>query len=142
MPTNYMGSLTFDLFLHVCFFQIERLLELPGRSTPCVLYVNLYETSPIQNSRRLTFGVAPALSAVKYRRVSYDGKIAVESPYQGAPSPELDKAWHDFLENYSIRVSKDELRKMNRSAFELSDGSGYFGQLRVYHHLHCLVYLP
>ena len=28
---------------------------------------------------------------------------------------------------------------MNRSAIELYDGSGYFGQMSAYHHLHCLV---
>lgn len=71
--------------------------------------------------------------------MSYDGKLDGISPFRGEPRPELDKAWHDLFENSNIRISKDELQKMNRTAIALYDGSGYFGQLSAYHHLHCLV---
>ena len=61
------------------------------------------------------------------------------NPYRGDPRPELDEAWHNLLENNNIRLSKGELEKMNRTALELYDGSGYYGQMSAYHHLHCLV---
>lgn len=59
--------------------------------------------------------------------------------YRGEPRPELDKAWAELLEHNNIRLSDDELKRMIRTALELSDGSGYVGQLSAYHHLHCLV---
>lgn len=59
--------------------------------------------------------------------------------YHGEPRPELDKAWADLLEHNNIRLTEDELKRLNRTALKLSDGSGYFGQLGAYHHLHCLV---
>lgn len=90
-------------------------------------------------ANHLIFNSAPASRAVKYHKVSYDGKLDGSSQFRGEPRPELDKAWHDLLENNNIRISKDELQKMNRTAIELYDGSGYFGQLSAYHHLHCLV---
>ena len=86
-----------------------------------------------------TLVTAPASEAVRYQTVSYDGELDTVNPYRGEPRPELDKAWHDLLLNNNIRISKEELQKMNRTAIELYDGSGYFGQMNAYHHLHCLV---
>lgn len=71
--------------------------------------------------------------------MSYHGELEHINPYRGDPRPELDKAWRDLLENNNIRISKEELVKMNKTALELYDGSGYYGQMSVYHHLHCLV---
>ena len=40
----------------------------------------------------------------------------------------------------NIRVSKDELDRMNRTSIQLADGSGdYLVAVDVFHHLHCLV---
>lgn len=59
---------------------------------------------------------------------------------KGEPHPELDNVWKDIFLNANIRLSKDEMQKINKTApVELYDGSGYYGQLSVYHHLHCLV---
>ena len=45
----------------------------------------------------------------------------------------------DLVENSNIRIDKETLSKINRTALELSDGSGYSGGIGVHHHLHCLV---
>ncbi|KAJ8133272.1 hypothetical protein O1611_g346 [Lasiodiplodia mahajangana] len=85
---------------------------------------------------------SPANEAIKYTKtVSYHGGLHEASPYRGKPRPELDKAWHDLLEHNNIRISKEELQRMNRTAIELYDGSGFFGQLSAYHHLHCLKFI-
>ncbi|KAI1108878.1 hypothetical protein F5Y14DRAFT_458896 [Nemania sp. NC0429] len=73
--------------------------------------------------------------------MSYHGGLHVVNKYRGEPRPELDQAWADLLEHNNIRLSDDELKRMNRTAIKLSDGSGYFGQLSAYHHLHCLKYI-
>lgn len=83
--------------------------------------------------------IAPASKAVQYQKVAYNGKLHEINPYRGDPRPELDKAWRDLLRNSNIRISKEELQRMNRTSIELYDGSGYHGQLNAYHHLHCLV---
>lgn len=108
-----------------------------------VLYTLVFLTATglwnYQHARNIAY--SPVSKAVKYQKMSYDGKLDGISPFRGEPRPELDKAWHDLLENNNIRLSKDELQKMNRTALELYDGSGFFGQLSAYHHLHCLKFL-
>lgn len=69
----------------------------------------------------------------------YEGKLDEINSFRGERRPELDKAWGDLLEHGNIRINEEELRRLNRSSIELHDGSGYFGKLGVYHHLHCLV---
>lgn len=81
---------------------------------------------------------APASEAVKYRKVLYNSDLHRLIRYR-EPRPELEKAWQYLLKNSNIRLSWEELRNMNRTAIELNDGSGFFGQLSAYHHLHCLV---
>lgn len=38
-----------------------------------------------------------------------------------------------------IRLSADEMRKMNKTSVTLKDGSGYVGYLEAIHMLHCVV---
>ena len=71
--------------------------------------------------------------------VDYDGALYKENVYKGSPTPESDKAWSDLVKNSNIRVDEHTLRKIHRTALELSDGSGYYAGLSVHHHLHCLV---
>lgn len=59
--------------------------------------------------------------------------------YKGPPSPESDAAWTELVDPTNIRLEKSTLEKINRTALELSDHSGYHGGMGVHHHLHCLV---
>ena len=69
----------------------------------------------------------------------FQDDIAALNPFRGPPRPELDNAWHDLVKNSNIRVTADELRRINRTSVQLSDGSGeYMAELNVYHQLHCL----
>ncbi|TGO81099.1 hypothetical protein BPOR_1352g00010 [Botrytis porri] len=61
--------------------------------------------------------------------------------YKGDPRPELDLAWHNLVKNNNLRLSKEELATLVRTALSLADGSGYYGQLNVYHLLHCLKFM-
>ncbi|KAM3068614.1 hypothetical protein ACMFMG_011138 [Clarireedia jacksonii] len=83
----------------------------------------------------------PAQNALRYEKVFYNGSLDAINEFKGDPRPELDRAWHDVLKNNNIRLTKDELHNLNKSSIELADGSGYFGQLNVYHHLHCLKFI-
>ncbi|KAK8074281.1 hypothetical protein PG994_005180 [Apiospora phragmitis] len=84
---------------------------------------------------------SPANGALRYRKVSYNGALHQASPYRGDPRPELDQAWADLITHNNVRLSKEELHMMNRTALELYDKSGYYGQLSAFHHLHCLKYI-
>ena len=78
-------------------------------------------------------------SAIQFEKVSYDGQLETANPFRGEPSPALDAAWQSLFENNNVRITKEEMTRMNQSSIELADGSGYYGQINAYHHLHCLV---
>jgi len=41
-----------------------------------------------------------------------------------------------------IRISEEEMRRMNKTSVTLKDGSGYVGYLEALHQLHCVVRSP
>ncbi|EED16330.1 conserved hypothetical protein [Talaromyces stipitatus ATCC 10500] len=61
-----------------------------------------------------------------------------DTPFAGDPSLELDQAWHNLLEDSTIRVSKEDLDYYNITSLPLADGSGFASELFVTHELHCL----
>jgi hypothetical protein len=38
-----------------------------------------------------------------------------------------------------MRISADELAKVDRDSIPLGNGGGYYGEMAVFHELHCLV---
>ncbi|KAJ8067837.1 hypothetical protein OCU04_003431 [Sclerotinia nivalis] len=105
--------------------------------------VGLFATSSFfrHPSGPRTLAYTPAAEALQYEKVFYNGTLFASGLYKGDPRPELDLAWHNLVENNNIRISKEELGKLGRTALPLADGSGYFGELNVYHHLHCLKFI-
>ena len=61
------------------------------------------------------------------------------NPFAGPPNASIDEAWHSLLEPISVRVSKEEWQRTQRTSVELPEGGGYLGWVGVYHELHCLV---
>ncbi|KAK4655124.1 hypothetical protein QC762_404494 [Podospora pseudocomata] len=80
---------------------------------------------------------SPAHSAIRYK-VSQDKYEEGPSPFSGVPRLELDEAWSKLLRSSMIRLSADEMRKMNKTSVMLKDGSGYVGYLEAIHMLHCV----
>ncbi|PHH72496.1 hypothetical protein CDD80_4502 [Ophiocordyceps camponoti-rufipedis] len=80
----------------------------------------------------------PAQEAIKFHKVHFDGSLGLRSPYTGEPRPETEAAWSRLFRHYNLRFTADEMRRMNRTALELRNGGGFYGQLSAYHHLHCL----
>lgn len=101
---------------------------------------------------------APAESAIAYMTKPVDG-LATDSIFGGDPTPELDHAWHVLMAStnrarlsfgteyhlqaheldINLRLSPEEMRRLNQTSLAFSDGSGYLGTLGVYHELHCVV---
>ena len=44
-----------------------------------------------------------------------------------------------MMEDTNMRISAETLRKVNRTSIPLGIGGGYFGELTVFHELHCIV---
>ena len=84
----------------------------------------------------------PAWEAIKWEPRLFESQIEPSNPFKGLPRPELDEAWNKLLDPTAIRVSKEDLDKINRTSVPLLDGSGYMASLDVYHQLHCLVSFP
>ncbi|KAI1177470.1 hypothetical protein F4777DRAFT_206751 [Nemania sp. FL0916] len=80
---------------------------------------------------------SPARSAIRYMIEEPDADPNT-SHFAGEPRPELDQAWSSLLRSSMIKVSEDELRKMNKTSIALKDGSGYLGYLESIHMLHCV----
>ncbi|KAI0404430.1 hypothetical protein F4802DRAFT_567060 [Xylaria palmicola] len=78
---------------------------------------------------------SPAQPAVRHisQQIGYN-----LSQYTGEPRLGLDEAWSSLLRPSILRISEDELEKMNKSSIALRDGSGYIGYLEVHHMLHCV----
>ncbi|KAJ5203807.1 Major facilitator superfamily domain general substrate transporter [Penicillium cinerascens] len=85
-----------------------------------------------------TLTYTPIQGSVKWAKTWYDGSLGKQDKYIGDPRPELEVAWHELVSNNNLRFTKSEIEKLGKDAIELADGSGYFGQVMVYHHLHCL----
>ncbi|KAI8623073.1 hypothetical protein F5Y19DRAFT_459850 [Xylariaceae sp. FL1651] len=71
-----------------------------------------------------------------------DGSVNEYKPSKltGTPRPELEEAWDKLMAHSEVRVTKEELGgfKNDDSIIELTDGSGYYVTISVFHGLHCV----
>jgi len=63
-----------------------------------------------------------------------------DNPFTGDPRPEYDEAWRDIIEPMTVRITPEEYERADLGADTLAmrDGSGYVGEMAVYHELHCI----
>ena len=63
-----------------------------------------------------------------------------DNPFTGKPRPELDAAYGKLLKPMTVRITPQEYQQANLgvSTLKLKDGSGYIGEMAVYHELHCI----
>ncbi|TGO78340.1 hypothetical protein BELL_0070g00250 [Botrytis elliptica] len=143
METLYkkIRSVRISILTHRSLYKDESSNEDVSKSSEGLLESNDNETLDYdirpQNEKQRT----PAAEALEYEKVFYNGTLFASSLYKGDPRPELDLAWHTLVKNNNLRISKGELDTLGRTALPLADGSGYYGQLNVYHHLHCLKFM-
>jgi len=84
---------------------------------------------------------SPAEESIEWELQDFDVDVGHTSPYTGPPSYDIDVAWHNLFKYSNIRVTEEELRKLNRTSIQLADGNGYMANLDVHHQLHCVKYL-
>lgn len=65
---------------------------------------------------------APLEDAVEWEIRKLEVEVGVQSPYIGMPSYDSDKAWHDLFEHSNIRITPEELARLNRTSILLDSG--------------------
>ena len=68
--------------------------------------------------------LAPLWEAVELERKTINASIESENPFKGAPSEELDHAWHRLFINSNVRVTAEDLAKINRTSVPINDEKG------------------
>ncbi|TGO13044.1 hypothetical protein BTUL_0078g00550 [Botrytis tulipae] len=104
--------------------------------------------------------IAPAYDGALYNIVTIESSKLIGSPFSGNPGPAVDKAWDDLMSSMSakfdcwgnshthpginIRISEDDLRKVNGTSIKLADGSNdYWGSIeKVIRHYIAKDYYP
>ncbi|KKA23385.1 hypothetical protein T310_2558 [Rasamsonia emersonii CBS 393.64] len=81
---------------------------------------------------------SPALEVLQHERHEYSSEA--KSYYIQPPSPEIDQRWKDLLLGNFVRLSREDLRKINREedAVILEDDGSGVGLMNVHHEIHCV----
>ncbi|KAI1460523.1 hypothetical protein F4805DRAFT_478904 [Annulohypoxylon moriforme] len=91
-------------------------------------------TAPLQDNHLI---YSPAKEVVEYELRPVDG-LAEGSIYAGYPNPESDAAWSALVEGINLKISPEEMSRLEGSSLAMQDGSGFLAVLGVYHELHCI----
>ncbi|KAI1325219.1 hypothetical protein F5Y16DRAFT_401681 [Xylariaceae sp. FL0255] len=96
-----------------------------------------YLSTRYHNSQSLIY--SPANKAIKYEQKVYNPSLLGDPEYFGVPSAELDHRWNTLLLPNSVHLTEEDRQHYGHDLpiVQLPDGT-YFGQLWVYHELHCL----
>ena len=84
-----------------------------------------------ENTQRKTLRpfTAPIHAAIEWERQHFDVDVGHYTEYTGPPSYDRDLAWHKLFENSNIRVTAEELARVNKTSVGLSDGDGFMANL-------------
>ncbi|KAI1170412.1 hypothetical protein F4777DRAFT_595110 [Nemania sp. FL0916] len=82
---------------------------------------------------------SPANKVLEYQPKIYNPSLLGDPEFFGTPSAQLNHHWNDLLLPNSIHLTEEERQHYDHDLpiVKLPDGT-YFGQLMVYHELHCL----
>ncbi|KAI1290478.1 hypothetical protein F5Y03DRAFT_63341 [Xylaria venustula] len=81
---------------------------------------------------------SPASKSVSYTTKYFSNDQRDATKYFGDPSDEREAFWEDLLAPSTIRLTPEEMARLDRpKGIQLPDGD-YLGTLNVFHDLHCL----
>jgi len=85
---------------------------------------------------------SPLHEAIEVEPKVIHASLDNKNPFKGPPSDELDHAWNQLFVNSHVRVTEEDLAKINRTSVPILDErGGYYVIPDVYHQLHCLKFL-
>ncbi|BCS12323.1 hypothetical protein ALUC_50369A [Aspergillus luchuensis] len=77
-----------------------------------------------QDSKPAHLIASPLWEAIELERKTINASIESENPFKGAPSEKLDHAWHQLFINSNVRVTAEDLAKINRTSVPINDEKG------------------
>jgi hypothetical protein len=86
----------------------------------------------------MSLAAAALDGAIQYERRRLFRPLDTE--FTGEARPEIDAAFERLLEPMTIRITPEEyaIADLPGESIQLLDGSGYIGELVMYHELHCI----
>ncbi|ODH42645.1 hypothetical protein ACO22_01170 [Paracoccidioides brasiliensis] len=80
---------------------------------------------------------------ISYETVHFNGSFTKKTIYRQRPSPEVDQAWYDLGVHYgSIVIPENEAERYGIRKDQVKrrkdQGGGFFANVEIFHHLHCL----
>ncbi|KAH9834222.1 uncharacterized protein C8Q71DRAFT_166840 [Rhodofomes roseus] len=117
-------------------------------SVSLTILFTAWRTEDARCARKLST-YSPALEAVEYKDIVFDGVLDSPSEYRGPPSTAIDNAWNRIQLNTStfihpIRIQESDLAKFGQTKrpslayYQEEDGGGIYASIEVGHQLHCL----
>ncbi|GAW18401.1 hypothetical protein ANO14919_078760 [Xylariales sp. No.14919] len=115
-----------------------------------LLVVNVTGYLPLRASPESQYASISLTDSIRYEDrhfellavFKHDGSINPHksNSFNGPPRLELEEAWDDLMKSQNLRVSEADIGQFSGddTIVQLSDGSGYFVTLAVYHGLHCV----
>ncbi|KAH8690654.1 hypothetical protein BGW36DRAFT_389120 [Talaromyces proteolyticus] len=78
--------------------------------------------------------------AYRYQVREVDYNFNSTNPFKGAPIADIEEEWTRLMNGaHTLRVQEADMKKMNMSSIQMSDGSGDYLAVPIsYHMLHCL----
>ncbi|KAF2660930.1 hypothetical protein K491DRAFT_774261 [Lophiostoma macrostomum CBS 122681] len=110
------------------------------------LFINgVYLATPSQaRCAQILSSYSPAVTAVEYEDVKFNGSLKAPSVYRGNPSPEIDEAWSRVTKSVPLfSITEDDVAKLNKNKDEIvkvpdAEGGGYLAGLEASHQIHCV----
>ncbi|KAL2221995.1 hypothetical protein M432DRAFT_601161 [Thermoascus aurantiacus ATCC 26904] len=85
---------------------------------------------------------SPAIGAVEYETIKFQGALLDRNPFKGPPSPALDAAWKEIVNKAQIKIDPRDMPRLKKpltqAKYPDDEGGWYTGGLEVFHQLHCL----
>jgi len=109
-----------------------------------VLFNSSPRVPPAAQCAKQLSAYSPAIEAVEYRDVIFNGSLRHPSEFRGAPSPAVDAAWDRISDLRPLRIFEDDLAKIGKeprpslAKYQPEHGGGYIATLEIAHHMHCL----
>ncbi|KAL8811107.1 MAG: hypothetical protein Q9223_007601 [Gallowayella weberi] len=95
-------------------------------TTYTLVFVVVVKNSASRNAQRSNVVYSPLNEVLIPEKKTVHASFGSKNPFKGPPSDELDHAWHQLFANSNVRVSAEDLRRINRTSVPLGDGSGYY----------------
>ena len=67
---------------------------------------------------------APLREAIEPEKKTVYASFKNKNPFKGKPSDELDHAWHQLFINSNVRVTEEDLAKINKTSVPITDEIG------------------